>query len=185
MNKSILFAAVAAANFLTAAPLEAAPTITNEANCSATTPSPQAVACSGFWTSNVLNNSAAALNAQQMALAAIGYNFNTSMFGSLTSSGSLTSNMLNFGETLYGITDIGVHFGDAGTGLGDRTVFYEFNFGTAGNADITLNTPGFSDAVLYVTNAVPEPSSWVMMLLGFAGIAGALTRRRKLSIVAA
>jgi hypothetical protein len=87
--------------------------------------------------------------------------------------------MLSFGETLYGITYIGVHFGDAGTGLGDRTVFYEFNFGTQGNTGITLNTSGFSNAVLYFTGgSVPEPATWAMMLLGFLGMGVALRRRR-------
>ena len=90
MRKSILFAVAATGLLATSAPLEAAPTITNEANCSATTPSPTALACCGFWTSNLLSNSSAALSAQQMALAAIGYNFNTSTFNSLTSSSSLS-----------------------------------------------------------------------------------------------
>lgn len=178
MQKSILLAAAFAGTFALAVPAQAAPTITNEANCSATTPDPDAIACSGFWTSNLLNNSSDALTAQQTALAAIGYTFDTGTFNSLTSSSSLTNDMLSFGQTLYGITYIGVHFGDAGTGLGDRTVFYEFNFGTAGNTGITLNTAGFSNAVLYATNgAVPEPATWAMMLLGFTGIGLSLRRR--------
>lgn len=183
MRTSIIFAAFASSLIAIGAPLDAAPTITNQANCSASTPSPSAIACSGFWTTNLLNNSSAALSAQQTALAAIGYNFNTSTFNSLTSSSSLDNGMLDFGQTLYGITYIGVHFGDAGTGLGDRTVFYEFNFGTSGNTGITLNTQGFSSAILYGMNAVPEPGTWAMMLLGFAGIAAA-TRRRRASAIA-
>ena len=179
MHKLVLSVAVMAGAFAMSAPLYAAPVITNEANCSTTTPSPNAIACSGFWTSNLLNNSSADLSAQNTALGDIGFNFNTSTFNSLTQQGSLTSDMLNFGETLYGITYIGVHFGDAGTGLGDRTVFYEFNFGSQGNTGITLNTPGFSNAVLYFTGgSVPEPATWAMMLLGFLGMGIALRRRR-------
>lgn len=179
MRKLIVSAAVAAGAIALSAPAYATPTITNEANCSTSTPSPTAVACSGFWTSNLLDNSSADLTAQQTALADIGFNFNTSTFNSLTQQGSLTNDMLSFGETLYGITYIGVHFGDAGTGLGDRTVFYEFNFGTQGNTGITLNTSGFSNAVLYFTGgSVPEPATWAMMLLGFLGMGVALRRRR-------
>lgn len=179
MRKLILSAAVAAGAFGMNAPAYATPTITNEANCSTATPTPNAVACSGFWTSNLLNNSSADLSAQQTALGDIGFNFNTSTFNSLTQQGSLTSGMLSFGETLYGITYIGVHFGDAATGLGDRTVFYEFNFGTQGNTGITLNTAGFSNAVLYSTGgSVPEPATWAMMLLGFLGMGIVLKRRR-------
>lgn len=177
MRASVFLAVATCGLIALTAPLEAAPTVMNEANCSANTPSPNAIACSGFWTTNLLNNSSAGLSAQQTALAAIGYNFNTSTFNALTSSSSLNNGMLSFGQTLYGITYIGVHFGDAGTGLGDRTVFYEFNFGTAGNSGITLNTQGFSSAVLYAMNAVPEPGTWAMMLLGFAGIATAMRRR--------
>jgi hypothetical protein len=45
-----------------------------------------------------------------------------------------------------------------------------------------LDNPGFSlefsSGVLNVAPSVPEPSTWAMMILGFAGI-GAMTYRRK------
>lgn len=180
MRRSIVSAAIGAGLAVLAVPASATPTITNDANCAVTTTNPNAIACSGAWTTNLLNNSSAALTAQQTALAAIGYNFNTSTFNSLTGQSSLTGGMLSFGQTLYGITYIGVHFGDGGTGQGDRTIFYEYNFGSSGNTGITLNTQSFSNAVLYATalSPVPEAATWAMMLLGFGAIGLSMQVRR-------
>jgi hypothetical protein len=181
--------AIPAALAMTAAPASATPTITNLNDCSISTPDPDAIACAGFYTSNLLNNSPTDTAAQQTALASIGYTFNGD-FDALSTAGnvvtSLTGGLLSFSQTLYGVTYIGVHFGDAGTGLGDRSVFYEFDFGTTGNTGITLNTAGFSNAALYTTGdpRLPEPSTWAMMLFGFGAIGVAVRRsRRKTQLV--
>lgn len=175
----LLALAAAPAAIAIAAPVHAAAVIVTP--CATTTPNPNALACSGYFSGNLLNNSPTDQQNQIDALASIGYtfngNFNAIPANDITS--SLTSGMLSFGQTLYGITYIGVHFGDAGTGFGDRTVFYEFNFGTTGATGVTLNTAGFSNGVLYATNGpVPEPATWAMMLLGFAGIGWSMRRVR-------
>lgn len=182
MVNSAITLAIGTAALALGAPALATPTVVNQSNCNIMTPSPNAVACTGFWTSNLLSSSPTDLGYQTTALASIGYTFGgtATAFNALTGQSHLTTGgLLNFGQTLYGITYIGVHFGDAGTGLGDRTVFYEFNFGTGGNTGITLNTSGFSNAVLYATGVVPEPATWAMMLVGFAGMGFAVRRSRR------
>jgi hypothetical protein len=55
------------------------------------------------------------------------------------------------------------------SGFGPNTITFR---------DLSLNADSFSPN--FVTGAVPEPSTWAMMLLGFAGIGyGAYRRRRK------
>src|SRR5881275_1255447 len=179
IRKSVRLLALAAAPaaIAIASPAHAAATIVTP--CATTTPNPTALACSGYFSGNLLNNSPTDQQNQIDALSAIGYTFNGN-FNAIPANdivSSLTNGMLSFGQTLYGITYIGIHFGDAGTGFGDRTVFYEFNFGTTGATGITLNTNGFSNGVLYSTNGpVPEPATWAMMLLGFAGIGWSMRR---------
>ena len=45
--------------------------------------------------------------------------------------------------------------------------------------DLSLTADSFSPN--FVTGAVPEPSTWAMMLLGFAGIGYGVYRRRKVA----
>jgi len=166
-------------------------------NCNIATPNPDAVACSGYWDQNLIAGDPTDLTAQHDALANIGvngtdandgtrvgavFNWDTSTFNSLiTGTYNSGTGVLSFGQTLYGLTYVGVHFGNANTGGTDRTVFYEFDFGTGGQAGITLNDPGYSNSVLYTTGtpAVPEPATWAMMLLGFGGVGAAMRRGRK------
>ena len=164
-----------------ATPAQATLTITNP--CSTVTPVPNAIGCAGYYSGNLLGGSPGDLTDQSAALTALlGYPFTVdqTLWNTLNSDGdvvtSLTGGMLSFGVPLSGQVVIGVHFGDAGTGFGDRSVFYLFNF-TSPVSGITLNTPGFSNAALYM-NAVPEPGSWALMILGFTGIGIALGRRR-------
>jgi hypothetical protein len=182
----LLALATAPAAIAIAAPAHAAATIVTP--CATATPTPTALACSGYFSGNLLDNSPTDQQNQIDALSAIGYTFNGN-FNAIPANdivSSLTSGMLSFGQTLYGITYIGIHFGDAGTGFGDRTVFYEFNFGTTGATGITLNTNGFSNGVLYATNGpVPEPATWAMMLFGFGAIGFALRRRGSLQAASA
>lgn len=46
-------------------------------------------------------------------------------------------------------------------------------------SDLFPNNPGWSHVDVYDTGAVPEPATWAMMLLGFAGIGFTMRRRTK------
>ena len=66
-----------------------------------------------------------------------------------------------------------------------------FNFGTGGSfsvllQDATFTTPGtarVNGTFTYLTAAVPEPSTWAMMLLGFGAVGFAMRRRRTPTLV--
>jgi hypothetical protein len=176
--KKMMLALCATGAIALASPASAANTVTDLHNCVTSAVTPTANACAGYYTSNLLSNSPADIADQTSALSSIGYTFDGN-FNSLTS-GTLTGNVLSFGNLMLGgSTVIGIHYGDAGTGLGDRTVFYSWN-NLPSTSGITLSlTQGFSNAVLYrSTGAVPEPATWAMMLLGFGAI-GVSMRRRK------
>jgi hypothetical protein len=68
-----------------------------------------------------------------------------------------------------GVADIIVNGLDVTPGdIGDNTVFNAvFDLGSFGpNIDLTIN--GYGDFV--IGGAVPEPSTWAMMMVGFAGL---------------
>jgi PEP-CTERM motif len=68
--------------------------------------------------------------------------------------------------------------GNQGAG-GSRWVEFAVTGGTFQSVLFTSNSPAFEiDNVAYVTAAVPEPSTWAMMILGFFGL-GFMAYRRK------
>ena len=148
-------------------------------------------ACSGYYSGNLLGGSGKKIAAQQTGVAALPSDFTFNGDWSavdatkITALGGSGANTLDFGQTLYGETIIGIHFGNVagapkGGGQGNVTGFWSFDFGAAGATGIELtNTRGFSNAVLYTTGtgAVPEPATWMFLLLGFGAIGGALRRR--------
>lgn len=103
-----------------------------------------------------------------------------------TANPGLTNGILNFGTNLIGQTIIGAHFGNfPDSNTPNVTAFWLFNF-TTPTAGIQLldpngrpTTQGFSNAALYQGAAVPEPATWAMMLVGFAGVGAAMRRRRR------
>jgi hypothetical protein len=142
---------------------------------------PTAAACAGFYDGNVLSGSVqnGDIAAQTAALAALGITFTD--FNDYLKIDTSDATFLDFGQELYGETIIGIHFGN-GSGVGNSTGFFEFNFTSPVNG-ISLNIPGSSGVVLYLTqtpppppSSVPEPATWAMMLLGF-GAAGVAMRR--------
>jgi len=158
-----------------------------------------ALSCSGFYNGNVLNNADTA--AQMAGLAQIGFTWDGD-FAALDSAGlkqNISGTELDldalFGTMAYGVTVIGIHFGGGGAnGVGNGTAFYKFDAGTDGTRILDLNYPGSSGIVLYSTghapvvppldppgngtaSAVPEPTSWMTMVGGFAVLGGALRRR--------
>jgi hypothetical protein len=44
---------------------------------------------------------------------------------------------------------------------------------------ITTSTPAFSEGFIFLSGAVPEPSTWAMMLVGFVGLGFAFRRSRR------
>jgi hypothetical protein len=151
---------------------------------------PDATACSGYYSGNLINGSPADLQNQADAIALLpgDYTFDTSTWANVEATKVLTltgpdSNQIDFGTTLFGQTIVGAHFGNVAGPAGNVSVFWLFDFGTEGASSITLDdTQGFSNAALYTTGsapAVPEPATWAMMLMGFGAAGYAMRKRRR------
>jgi hypothetical protein len=171
MRKIIRFVAVSTLAWGWSVPVHAV-------SCSTGDVSPIAIACSGRYGGNVLDNNAGDVATQEAALAALGLTWDGSNFGAfpkLSDLGGVTS--IDFPGLLHGITFVGIHVGGRG---GGTTSFYKFDAGSSLDA-FTLNLPSSSAAVLYATGtdvpSVPEPSNWAMMLAGLAGL-GVVMRMR-------
>lgn len=90
------------------------------------------------------------------------------------------ANSFSFGTTLTGLTVIGAHFGNnIDSDTNNVTAFWLFDL-TGNNSTVNFaNGQGSSNAQLFSSGAVPEPATWAMMLIGFAGIGAAMRRGRK------
>ena len=98
--------------------------------------------------------------------------------------------LLTFGQTLFGDQVLSVK-------VKNNTLLFAFDFGTTGANSVQLGVQGLSNALLITppggggggtdsgggVGAVPEPSTWAMMLLGFGGMGAALRRRRRRSTI--
>jgi hypothetical protein len=169
-------------------------TPSSPAACSVNDISLAALACSGFYAGNLLDNSS--VGAQITGLNAIGFTWDGDFNGLVAAGQKFDANgatTLNFTQPLSGLTVIGLHFGGGGPdGVGNGTAFYLLDAGTALKA-IDLAYHGSSGVVIYstghhvapptdpVNGAVPEPASWAMMIGGF-GMVGAAMRRRRTAI---
>ena len=162
------------------------------APCDTGLTSPNALDCEGYFSGNLINGSPTDLANQAEAIANLDgpFVFNPANWAAVEATKQLTlggagNNQINFGQTLFGTTIIGAHFGNIAGGAGNVSVFWLFDFGTAGANFVTLDDPqGFSNAVLYTTGtppAVPEPATWAMMLFGFGTAGFALRRSRRRS----
>ena len=177
--KKLFFSAALAAGLMSA-PAQAADTIA----CDVTLPSPNAVDCAGYFDGNLVGGSPSMRNAQIAALAELGYTYDgdwSSVEPTLVLS-LQNGNQIDFGQMMYGMTYIAAHFGNVAGPAGNVTVFWAFDFGTQGAQFVSLSdTQGFSNAVLFSTGvpAVPEPSTWMMLLLGFGAVGAALRKNRK------
>ena len=159
--------------------------------CDVSITNPDAMACQGYYSGNILNGSPTDITNQQNAIASLPGTFTwdgdwSGLVAAGNSIGSLTNtNQIDFGQTLFGQTIIGAHFGNIQDNLGNDgnvSVFWLFDFGTTGVDFVTLeNIRGFSNAALYTTGGggVPEPATWAMMLLGFGAIGFAMRRTRR------
>jgi uncharacterized protein YceK len=190
--RALALTAVPAAMALAATPAFAKPLPdgTNIGGCSSTLTNPDADACTGYYTGNILNGSAEDIAFQQQAIADLpgSFTWDGDWTGLVNSGNVITTltngNQLNFGQTLFGTVIIGAHYGnvpDPTAGQGNVSVFWLFNF-TTPTSFITLDdTTGWSNAALYTTDPsreLPEPGTWAMMLLGF-GAAGVAVRRSR------
>ena len=89
----------------------------------------------------------------------------------------------SFVAPLSGISFLAIHWGGGSKndgGAGNATVFYKLDAGS-GLSSITANFRGISNAALYSTGvpAVPEPATWMFMLLGMAGVGFSMRRKDK------
>ena len=151
---------------------------------------PDATDCAGYFPKNWNAGSPEQIALTQEAIASLDGDFEwdgdwNAVSGSTQLAvdlGGPDGDQLSFGQTLFGLTVIGAHFGNVEGDAGNVSVFWLFDFGTEGAEFITLdNTGGFSNAVLYTTGtpAVPEPATWAMMLLGFGAAGTAMRRSRR------
>lgn len=89
----------------------------------------------------------------------------------------------SFVTPLSGISFLAIHWGGGSSkdgGPGNATVFYKLDAG-ASLSSITANFRGISNAALYSTGvpAVPEPATWMLLLLGMAGVGYSMRRKDK------
>ena len=196
MRRSILafMAATSVVGFSTPAVagksnIQTLPAVTNPCDVGLTTP--DAIDCAGYYPQNWNAGSPQQIALTQEAIASLDGDFEwdgdwNAVSGSTQLAADLggpNDDQLSFGQTLFGLTVIGAHFGNVAGPAGNVSVFWLFDFGTEGADFITLdNTGGFSNAVLYTTGGtppVPEPATWAMMLLGFGAAGTAMRRNRR------
>jgi hypothetical protein len=201
----IAFATAAIALGTIAAPAYATDTLVGDA-CSIAYPTisgQSAIACVGYYDNNLLQGSAGSATPQNilddlnvlLTNSAPGVNDSSGGYSPPYSldvdtvlasiEGLANSNDFGFGTTLSGLTVIGMHFGNnTDSDVNNVTAFWLFNLTTPGTTiHLNPNANGSSNAQLYTTGVpgVPEPATWGMMLLGFAGIGMAMRRRRRTS----
>lgn len=147
------------------------------------------IGCAGGYSNNLISGSPIT-GTGLAAIQALGYSGSGAYLGLISNSSGFGSSgtTINFGTTLYGLTILGIHYGGAGDKGGEATSFFSFDAGTTGitSIDVTGRSGtqipfGLSNAALFSTGAVPEPATWGMMLLGFAGIGFAMRRSRRQS----
>ena len=169
--------------------IQTLPEITHPCDLGLTTP--DAADCAGYYPvpPPILAGNADAIQLQKDAIATLDGDFEwDGNWAEVEATKQLTlggddDNQLSFGQTLFGLTIIGAHFGNVAGPAGNVSVFWLFDFGTEGADFVTLdNVQGFSNAVLYTTGGtppVPEPATWAMMLLGFGAAGTAMRRSRR------
>ena len=184
--------AAAAIGFGMAAPAGATVNVavTGSNNLCDTSPSdtsPAATACVGYFAGNILDNGSADSALISAALSALGasYSGNISDYVGGAYSGSTDlSTFLGSPGGLTGTQVIGIHWGNGSANddptVGNATAFYKIDFDST-PTPLSLNLRGVSNAYIFTTGAVPEPATWAMMLLGFAGIGFAMRRSRRQS----
>jgi hypothetical protein len=191
VRAGVMIALPAAALAVTTPAQATLPTITF--TCDKTLTTPDATNCAGYYSGNLLNGSSGDVQNQQDALALLGFTWDGNwnalqnstnpdlvLVNGIDGLSGPNHDQLNFGTILSGLTIIGAHFGNVYGDAGNVSVFWLFDLVTPTD-HITLDHPdGWSNAALYTTGTppVPEPATWAMMMLGFAGIGLGMRRRR-------
>lgn len=160
--------------------------------CDVAVPSPTALDCAGYYPQNLIGGSPENIQNAKDAIATLDGPYEWDGDWAAVDATKITTftngDQLNFGQTLFGITVIGAHFGNAPGAAGNVSVFWLFDFGVAGVDYITVadvegwDNSGWSNAAIYTTGgppAVPEPATWAMMLLGFGAAGTAIRRNRR------
>ena len=151
-------------------------------DCKLTDITPTATDCAGFVLGNALNNAENTDPTASALLAELGYVGSLGGMETISLGGLKT---VDFATLLFGETIIGIRFGNGqgspGRPDGDDTAFYKFDAGTEGLNTFTTIYSASSTARLYKTGvgAVPEPSTWMLMLLGMAGVGFTMRRKDK------
>lgn len=187
MKRILISALVAATPLCFATSAEATVEVSGSPNtgCATGPLAPPADSCAGYYSNNLLGGSSADITAQQNAInLLLGPGNYTVDWTALTNGGLIVSN----GETTAlnallasagGQVLLGFHWGNVPGDAGNVSAFYLWNNAAPGSIHLT-SSDGWSNAVLYKTGgAVPEPATWAMMLLGFAGIGASMRRRTK------
>lgn len=149
--------------------------------CSAVTFSVTTLSCLGFYDKNLVSEDGPKLT-QALGLTSSLDAGASSLLEKIEWAPNQDSNPIDFLTSLSGKTVIGIHFGGGNTGY-NGTAFWLLDVPT-GTDKITWYSDtqkGISNAGLYMTQvppAVPEPSTWALLLVGFAALGGAMRRSR-------
>ena len=187
MRKSAFTFLAGIAAMAATAPAQAATGIT----CSLNDINPTATDCSGFVLGNATGGQATVPSAASL-LAELGYDGSLNGIETIENLSGLQN--ITFNTLLFGQTIIGVHYGNGKgspgseigkNGDGGDTAFYLFDAGTGlANNTFSLKFGASSNARLYQTSApaVPEPTTWMLMLMGMAGVGFSMRRKRDVSL---
>ena len=179
--KRILTTAIAGVTMMVAAaPAHAALTPTDPAfNCTVNQISPTADDCSGWWSGNLNGMPANQVDADVLAAIKL-LDPTVASYSVVEYLSDISGNVIDFDAVLSGRVIVGVHKGGAGDFNGDGTAFFLWN-DLSPTDQLTLNVGGLSNATLYLTSAVPEPGTWMLMIAGI-GLAGFALRRQKQNV---